>query len=163
VQPAEDPPHGGLGVDQRLQLPLDLTGRQDAVEHHPMCAEDAGERGVELFLDANGGLLELAARLLERREDTAPLAVDLIVHDRRGIGNRFEQVHHEPGRAHPDARGDRGAREGRRVAAGLNDGRVLWDHVTNRRARRESTDTEPTQSRGMCKGSPQADHLAAST
>jgi len=26
VQPAEDPPHGSLGADQRFQLPLDLTG-----------------------------------------------------------------------------------------------------------------------------------------
>jgi hypothetical protein len=36
-----------------------------AVEHHPVRAEDAGKRSVELLLDAKGGLLEDAAGLLE--------------------------------------------------------------------------------------------------
>jgi len=66
-------------------------------------AEDAGKRGVELLLDAKGGILELAAGLLERRQDPAPFAGDLITRDRRGIGSRLEQVHHEPRRAHSDA------------------------------------------------------------
>ncbi len=52
-----------------------------------MRAEDAGERGVELFLDAKGGVLELAAGLLERRQNPAPFAGDLITRDRDGIGS----------------------------------------------------------------------------
>jgi len=84
---AEDPPHDSLGVDQGLELALHLTRRQDTVEHHPVRAEDAGKRGVELLLDAKGGFLELAAGLLERRQYPAPFADDLITRDRRGIGS----------------------------------------------------------------------------
>src|SRR5690348_16980865 len=79
--------------------------------------EDSRKRGIELLFDTQGGILELATGLLERREDPAPFAGDLITRDRRGIGSRLEHFHHEPRRTHPDAGGDRGAREGRGVAA----------------------------------------------
>src|SRR5207247_8404884 len=77
LQPAEDATDGTLGTDQRFQLRLDVAGREDAVEHHPVRAEDAGKRGVELLFDAPGRVLELAARLLERRQDPSPFAGDL--------------------------------------------------------------------------------------
>src|SRR6266403_1828646 len=98
MQPAEDPAHGSLGAHQRFQFPLDLTGREDTVEHHPVRAEDAGKRSVELLLDAKGGILELAAGLLERRQDPAPFAGDLITRDRRGLPTRVTDT--EPTELH---------------------------------------------------------------
>jgi hypothetical protein len=91
-------------------------------------AEDAGKRGVELLLDATGRIFERAAGLLERCQDPVPFAGDLIRRDRRGIGSRLEQVHHEPRWAHPDAGGDRGAREGRGIALALNEVRIVLGH-----------------------------------
>jgi hypothetical protein len=90
--------------------------------------EDAGKRGVELLLDAKGRILERAAGLLERCQYPVPFAGDLITRDRRGMGSRLEQVNHEPRGAHPDAGGDPGAREGRGVAVGLNDVRIVLGH-----------------------------------
>jgi hypothetical protein len=91
-------------------------------------AEDAGERGVELLRDAEGRLVQLAAGFVDRRLDPPPLAGDLVTGDCRSIRGGLEQVHHQPCRAHPEAGGDRVAREGRLVPAGLGGVRIVLGH-----------------------------------
>ena len=53
------------GINPGVIERTEAEPEKGAVEHHPVRAEDAGKRGVELLLDAKGGLLEDAAGLLE--------------------------------------------------------------------------------------------------